>query len=178
MTGVQVLADTADRWIGARPIWNQHAYSVTNIGANGAVPPTGQWLRNWTQPGLNSFRANAPGDPEAPRAQPDLTLRQARVTCSATGPTVGAEVCNRGNQRVAAGLPVAVYARTAASRQLRCQAQTTELLLPGHCTTASCAWLGPYGDAAIVADDRGNGRGIVRECREDNNALALHVACP
>jgi hypothetical protein len=177
MTGVQVLADTADRWIGARSIWNQHAYSVTNIGADGAVPPTDRWLRNWTQPGLNSFRANAPGDPAAPRAQPDLTLRQVAVTCSPTGPTVGAEVCNRGNQLVAAGLPVAVYAQTAASRQLRCQAQTTESLLPGRCTIASCAWLGPYGDAAVVADDRGNGRGIVRECREDNNALTLHVAC-
>ncbi|HEX8106438.1 MAG TPA: VCBS repeat-containing protein, partial [Kofleriaceae bacterium] len=56
MTGVQVLADTADRWIGARPIWNQHAYSITNVGADGVVPRTGQWLLNWTQSGLNSFR--------------------------------------------------------------------------------------------------------------------------
>ncbi len=178
MTGVQVLADTADRWINARPIWNQHAYSVTNISADGLVPQTSQWLRNWAQPGLNSFRANAPGDPAAPRAQPDLTVRQAKVRCGPSGPTVGAEVCNRGNQPVAAGLPVAVYAATTPSQQLRCQAQTTEVLLPGSCTTVSCAWGGPYGDAAIVVDDRGNGRGIVRECREDNNAMTLHVACP
>lgn len=174
MTGVQVLADTADRWIGARPIWNQHAYSVTNVGADGVVPRTSQWLRNWTQPGLNSFRANAPGDPAAPRAEPDLTVRQAKVTCSLPGPTVGAEVCNRGNQPVAAGLPVAVYAEATPTRQLRCQAQTAEALLPGDCTTIGCVWLGPYGDAAIVAD----GRGIVRECREDNNTMTLRVACP
>ena len=178
MTGVQVLADTADRWINARPIWNQHAYSITNVAADGEVPPTGEWLRNWTQPGLNSFRANAPGDPAAPRAEPDLTVRQAQVTCGLAGPTVGAEVCNRGSQPVAAGLPVAVYAETAPSRQLRCQAQTAEALLPGTCTAVSCAWLGPYGDATIAVDDRGNGRGIARECREDNNAMALHVACP
>jgi len=178
LTGVQVLADTADRWIGARPIWNQHAYSVTNIGEDGVVPATGQWRRNWTQPGLDSFRANAPGDPAAPRAEPDLTVRQARVTCALSSPTVGAEVCNRGNQPVPAGLPVAVYAGTTASRQLRCQAQTTEPIPPGSCTTVSCVWLGAYGDATIVADDRGNGRGVVRECREDNNAMALRVACP
>jgi hypothetical protein len=178
MTGVQVLADTADRWIGARSIWNQHAYSVTNVGDDGEVPRTGQWLRNWTQPGLNNFRANAPGDPTAPRAEPDLTIRQAKVTCSLSGPTVGAEVCNRGNRPVPAGLPIAVYDATAPSRQLRCQAQTAEALLPGSCTTVGCVWLGRYGDAAIVVDDRGDGRGIARECREDNNTMMLHVACP
>jgi hypothetical protein len=177
-TGVQVLADAADRWIGARPIWNQHAYSVTNVSASGLVPATSQWQPNWTQPGLNSFRANAPGDPAAPRAEPDLTVRQAKVSCSAAGATVGAEVCNRGGQPVAAGLPVAVYEAATPARALRCQAQTAELLMPGHCTTVSCAWLGANGAAAIVADDRGNGRGIARECREDNNAATVHVACP
>ncbi|HEX8110747.1 MAG TPA: hypothetical protein VF516_23610, partial [Kofleriaceae bacterium] len=148
-------------------------YSITNVDADGVVPRTSQWLRNWTQPGLNSFRANAPRDPAASRAEPDLTVRQAKVTCGLAGPAVAAEVCNRGNQPVAAGLPVAVYATTTPSRQLRCQAQTAEPVLPGSCTTVSCAWTGPYGDAAIVADNRG----IVRECREDNNAMTLHVAC-
>jgi hypothetical protein len=74
-------------------------------------------------------------------------------------------------------VPIAVYAATTPSR-LRCQAQTGALLAPGSCTTVSCTWLGPAGDGAVVADDRGNGRGAVRECREDNNAMALHVACP
>jgi len=176
-TGVHVLADAVDRWIGARPIWNQHAYSVTNIDPIGKVPRTSQWLRNWIQPSLNSFRANMPVDPAAPRAQPDLTVRQAKVGCDAAGPTISAEVCNRGNQLVAAGLPVAVYATTTPSR-LRCQAQTAEPMAPGDCTTVSCTWLGPAGDGAIVADDRGNGSGVARECREDNNVLDLRVSCP
>ena len=115
--------------------------------------------------------------PAAPRAQPDLTIRQAKVACDPAGPTVTAEVCNRGNQPVAAGVPIAVYAATTPSR-LRCQAQTGALLAPGGCAIVSCLWLGPAGDAAVVADDRGNGRGAVRECREDNNTMALHVACP
>ncbi|HEY0476459.1 MAG TPA: VCBS repeat-containing protein [Kofleriaceae bacterium] len=176
-TGVHVLADLADRWIGARPIWNQHAYNVTNVDSAGHVPRTSQWLRNWTVPSLNSFRANLPADPSAPRAQPDLTVRQAKVTCDATGPTVSAEVCNRGNQLVAAGVPVAVYATTTPSR-LRCQAQTTAAMVPGSCVAVSCTWLGPSGDGAIVADDRGTGTGIARECREDNNVLEVRVSCP
>jgi hypothetical protein len=176
-TGVQVIADTVDRWIGARPIWNQHAFSVTNVDPAGKVPRTSQWLRNWTQPGLDTFRANTAGDPAAPRAAPDLTVRQAKVTCDPTGPTVTAEVCNRGNQPVAAGLPVAVYAATTPSK-LRCQAQVAAPLVPGGCATVACGWIGPPGDGAVVVDDRGTGAGIVRECREDNNTMTLRVDCP
>jgi hypothetical protein len=176
-TGVHVIADAVDRWIAARPIWNQHAYSVTNIDAAGHVPRTSQWLRNWAQPGLDNFRANMPADPMAPRAQADLTVRSASVSCEDAGPSVAAEVCNRGSQPTAPGVPVAVYAATTPSK-LRCQAQTGEQLAPGSCATVRCTWLGPSGDGAVVVDDRGTGSGVVRECREDNNAVAVHVACP
>jgi hypothetical protein len=176
-TGVHVLADAADRWISARPIWNQHAFSVTNVDPAGKVPRTSQWLRNWTQPGLDNFRANVALDPTAPRALPDVTIRQAQVTCDPTGPTVTAEICNRGNQPVAASMPVAVYTASTPSR-LRCQARTAAPLAPGSCAMVSCSWLGPSGDGAVVADDRGDGSGMVRECREDNNVLSVRVDCP
>jgi hypothetical protein len=175
--GVRVIADTADRWVGARAIWNQHAYSVTNVEPAGKVPRTSQWLRNWVQAGLNSFRQNAPGDPALVHARPDLTVKQAKVTCAASAPAVSAEVCNRGGELVAAGVPVAVYAATTPSK-LRCQTQTTAALPPGMCTTVSCDWNGPPGDGAVVVDDRGTGSGIARECREDNNMLAVDVTCP
>lgn len=174
--GVRVLADTVDRWVGARAIWNQHAYSVTNVDPAGGVPRTSRWLRNWAQTGLNNFRENAAGE-GAGRARPDLTVKQAKVTCDASAPTITAEVCNRGSLPVAPGVPVAVYASTTPTK-LRCQSQTSERLAPGVCTTVSCTWLGAPGDGAVIADDRGNGAGIARECREDNNALALHVSCP
>lgn len=175
--GVRVLADTADRWVGARPIWNQHAYSVTNIEPAGTVPRTSRWLRNWTQAGLNNFRQNAPGDPALLHARPDLTVRQAKVTCDAGAPMVSAEVCNRGGEPVAAGVPVAVYAATTPSK-LRCQAQTTAPLAPGACTTVSCTWIGAPGDGVVNVDDGGTGSGITRECREDNNLMSVRVSCP
>jgi hypothetical protein len=90
---------------------------------------------------------------------------------------VTAEVCNRGNQPVAAGLPVAVYASTTPSK-LRCQTQVAAPLVPGECATVACGWIGPSGDGAVVVDDRGTGAGIVRECREDNNTMTLRVDCP
>jgi hypothetical protein len=175
--GVQVLADTVDRWVGARAIWNQHAYSVTNIDDAGRVPRTSRWLRNWTQAGLNNFRQSSYGNATRLRARPDLTVRQVKVTCDLTAPTVSAEVCNRGSLEVTAGVPVAVYASTTPTR-VRCQAQTTGPLMPGACATVSCAWLGAAGDGAVAVDDRGTGIGIARECREDNNVMPIRVSCP
>ncbi|MBK8264781.1 MAG: FG-GAP repeat protein [Nannocystis sp.] len=53
-TGVRVFS--APRWTRTRKLWNQHAYSVTNIDNDGNVPATP--VNNWTQPGLNNFRQN------------------------------------------------------------------------------------------------------------------------
>ena len=176
-TGVRVLADGIDRWVNTRPIWNQHAYSVTNVESNGRVPRTSQWLPNWTQPGLNNYRQNAPGDGQTAGAIPDLTVKQVKVSCDAGAATVTAEVCNRGTEPVAPGLPVAVYA-DGTPPQLRCQATTTERIFPGICTTVSCPWTGGAGDGHVVVDDRGDGTGTNLECREDNNTAPLSVSCP
>lgn len=70
--GIKVFGDANGSWMPARPVWNQHAYHITNIGNDGAVPASQQpnWL-TW-----NNFRAGgtelgpthwnadlAPGDP-------------------------------------------------------------------------------------------------------------------
>src|SRR5690606_27875615 len=50
--GLVVLRDRLDRWASSRPLWNQHAYSVTNVNDDATIPSTSQWLPNYTQPGL------------------------------------------------------------------------------------------------------------------------------
>jgi hypothetical protein len=176
-TGVRVLADTVDRWVNTRSIWNQHAYAVTNIDGTGKVPRTSAWLQNWKQPGLNNFRQNAPGDGVTAGAVPDLTVKRAKVSCGPGGPTITAEVCNRGTEPVGVGIPIAIYA-AGPPQELRCVATTTERIFPGICTTASCQWTGPIGDGIVVVDDRGNSTGTNLECREDNNSLAITIDCP
>lgn len=175
--GVRVLADSIDRWVNTRPIWNQHAYSVTNIDDTGRIPTTSQWLRNWTQPGLNNYRQNSPGTGAVPGAIPDLTVRQAKVTCEAGGPVITAEVCNRGTEPVAPGVPVAIYA-DGPPRELRCSTTTQQRINPGFCAPASCTWMGAGGAGTIAVDDRGDAGGIAFECREDNNAQVITVSCP
>lgn len=51
---LQVYRDAEDRWVGSRRIWNQHAYSVTNILEDGSLPidPINSWEY------FNTFRTN------------------------------------------------------------------------------------------------------------------------
>ena len=52
---VQVYGDAQDRWIQARRVWNQHAYTITNVLEDGRIPqnPTPSWKA------FNTFRTNA-----------------------------------------------------------------------------------------------------------------------
>ncbi len=177
IAGVRVLADGIDRWVNTRTIWNQHAYSVTNIDEYGKVPRTSQWALNWKQTGLNNFRQNSPGDGVTAGAIPDLTVKQAKVTCEGGGAVITADVCNRGTEPVAPGVPVAIYA-DGPPKELRCQATTSMRINPGFCVAVSCMWTGGSGAGTVIVDDRGDASGIASECREDNNVFAISVNCP
>jgi hypothetical protein len=175
VTGIRVLADSIDRWTSTRTIWNQHAYSVTNIDQSAKVPRTSDWLQNWKQPGLNNYRQNSPGEGIVPGAVPDLTVKRTKTLCGGAVIGVSAEVCNRGTEPVAAGLPVSFY--DAATDELRCTTTTGVRLFPGICTIVNCDWNGPPGDGIVVVDDRGNATGLTLECREDNNTATISVTC-
>ena len=178
LQGIRVLADGVDRWVNTRGIWNQHAYSVTNIEGNGRVPRTSALQDNWTQQGLNNFRQNAPGEGQTAGAIPDLTVKRAKASCDGPGSaTITAEVCNRGTEPVAQGLPVAVYT-DASPPVLACMTQTTERIFPAISTPVTCAWTAGSGDGYVSVDDRGDATGTNLECREDNNVLGFSVDCP
>jgi hypothetical protein len=52
---VQVIRDAEDRWVGARRIWNQNTYHVTNVREDGTIPQFEP--PHWKQ--LNTFRTQA-----------------------------------------------------------------------------------------------------------------------
>lgn len=65
--GVTLLGGVANAWVGTRTLWNQHAYSVSNVcdpsddacapGSYYGQIPTSQ-KKNWQQSWLNNFRQN------------------------------------------------------------------------------------------------------------------------
>ena len=80
--GITVFADVANSWVGTRTIWNQAAYSVSNIcdprdsacqaGSYYGQIPTSQ-NKNWLLPWLNNFRQNV--QDEGLFDAPDVTVK-------------------------------------------------------------------------------------------------------
>ena len=183
VSGVIVYRDRLDRWVSSRMIWNQHTYSVTNVGDRGEIPKTSAWLANWKQPGLNNFRQNVQGSLQ-PSAAPDLVLTDAPPLACAGDASLELRVglCNRGAQPVDSGVPVSFYRGDASADGAVCTAASSKKLAPGECEEVACLWEGVPTDVSLeiyaVADDDGSGAGLTTECHEDNNRTTLaSVTC-
>lgn len=166
--GVIVLRDVEDRWAASRPIWNQHAYSVTHIRDDGSVPRTSEVARNHSDPTLNNFRMNAQGSLER-RGAADLTVSLGEEICRAMGETsLRANVCNRGTNPVPDGARVVFYVGAPEGGEIACETTLPRLLGPAECTAVECPYTLPVGerpDITVVVDPDGE----VFECRDGNN---------
>jgi hypothetical protein len=169
--GIRVYRDAADRWVGSRRIWNQHAYHVTNVDEDGTIPRTSAVAANWLDPTLNNFRQNVQGS-AAPGDAPDLTSRGLPFTCDGMNAAVlSARVCNRGISTVGAGITVGFYeGDPAAGGTSICTEATVTVLTPGDCEEVTCTWAAaptapPGVDVYVVVDDDG----ATGECYEGNN---------
>jgi hypothetical protein len=168
--GIRVYRDAADRWVRSRPIWNQHAYYVTNVDETGTIPRSSEAALNWTDGSLNNFRQNVQGD-AIPGASPDITSRADALTCDEGTATLRAVVCNRGTDDVGFGVAVGFYEGDPEMGGTRiCQPRTATDLAPGRCEMVSCPWPDapedpPGVDIWVVADDGAE----TFECRESNN---------
>jgi hypothetical protein len=55
---VRVFKAATGKWAKSRAVWNQYAYSVTNVNADGSIPRVP--VANWLTPGLNNYNVNEP----------------------------------------------------------------------------------------------------------------------
>ena len=175
LTGLRVLRDALDRWASSRPMWNQHAYSITNINDDGTVPKSSDWPQNFKQPGLNNYRQNRQGDVPA-AALPDITGALDDQTCKPGQEKVvlTSTVCNRGKKAVGANLPAAFYLGDPKDGNLLCVAFTAEPVPVGECRQVSCEIDGSAnGVVTVVVDDDGQGGQAALECFENNNTDSI-----
>ena len=183
--GFMILRDPLDRWLASRPIWNQHAYSITNVNDNASIPKSSDVKRNWEQPGLNNFRQNTQGA-LGKLALADLTAQISDLSklCSDVGGAIPLEtrVCNRGTNPVQDGVTIAFYTTPkgspldAAGTSEVCKTTTPKLLTVGECVTVTCTGNVPAGaDVYVVADPAGK----VADCHPgNNNGASARVLCP
>lgn len=181
-TGFVVLRDPTDHWAASRPIWNQHAYSVTHITDDARVPRTRDMLRNWEVPGLNNFRQNSQGM-LGTVALADLTVAVAHASelCAASGPvTLRAQVCNRGTNPVGDGALVRfeLVGADGGSGPVLCDVHTTQLLLVGHCVDVECTGTLPDNQGRSVRV-RVDPEGSIADCHPNNNVGLVPIGtCP
>jgi hypothetical protein len=166
--GVYVLRDERDRWAASRPIWNQHAYSVTHVGDRGVIPRTSEVAINWRTAGLNNFRQNTQGDLEA-LGVADLTASVRGVTpleCRDGVATVRARVCNRGRLPLGGGLVVALREGAFDGPEL-CRTTIDAPIDTGTCVDIACSAPAPEAavDIYVVPDPDG----LIEECHEANS---------
>lgn len=169
--GVEIWGDSEGRWVGARRIWNQHAYAITHITERGTVPSP--ITPSWTT--LNAFRQNLREGGDV-LAVPDLWGPRGSYTCSADGGAdVSIVVWNWGLERAGVGVIVAFYEGDpyAGGRRLGETTTTTVLeplggselvtfhLEPGSFRDGSDIW--------VLYDDPDSASGHVAECLETNN---------
>ena len=183
--GVTVMRDITDRWVHSRPVWNQNAYSITNVENDGTIPPLPE--PNWES--FNSFRENAQPRDKALEA-PDVTVRPepfAARDCGAGGApiSVAVTVYNRGSQPVSRGVPVLFFAGDPMDGGAEfCRSETTRRLSPTEGERVSCPWAAPEGGGLVYVYVDAALEGVLEEnrnaeCAEGNNFTVLRIpACP
>ena len=173
LTGLRVLRDQLDRWVSSRPIWNQHAYSVTNVNDDGSIPRTSERARNVTAEGLNNYRQNIQGKAGLSDL-PDITGRLDDDACRTEdgAPTrLVSTVCNRGNRSVGAALPATFYLGDPADGNVLCVSYTNGAVPRGGCLEVSCELSMDVNDQdiVVVVNDDGSGGATTLECNTENN---------
>lgn len=183
--GFVILKDPQDRWAASRPVWNQHAYSITNVTDDARIPRSSEWKRNWEQPGMNNFRQNTQGD-LGKLALADLTaqIEDVKGLCSGASGSVPlrTRVCNRGTNPVQDGVTIGFFATPqgagafdAAAQTPICSTKTPTILSPGNCVKVTCTGFVPAGVDVIVVTDPG---GEVADCHPGNNrGASARVLC-
>jgi hypothetical protein len=184
--GFAILRDPLDRWASSRPIWNQHAYSVTHVLDDARIPRASQVMRNWEVQGLNNFRQQSQGA-LGKLALADLTVQVQDLAALCAGQSgtlpLNARVCNRGTNPVQDGATIAFYSTArdagafdAGAATLICQTQTATLLNPGQCTNVTCTGTVPANaDVYVVADPENK----IADCHPRNNSGAsARALCP
>lgn len=182
LTGVRVLRDKLDRWASSRPLWNQHAYSITNVADDLTIPSSMAWAQtqNFLDPELNNYRQNRQGD-TPPEALPDITGELDDATCSIEmGQTIlTGTVCNRGKKAVGSTLPATFYLGDPADGVVLCVAYTQEPVPVEECREVSCLIASEVsGIITMVTNDDGMGGKTTLECFDNNNSDTVEIdAC-
>ena len=171
---VSVFGDLNHSWRSARPLWNQHAYSITNIHDDLSVPTTGD-------PGFvvhNTWHSAIPGDLGVVGV--DLAAEVLEVCtddCDEGVVRVTGRLVNVGPDPVEDAVDITLYAEfdsmwTAVHTESFVDGLPGGWASDGVEIVLDSALLDGATGVMLAADDDGTGAGHWSECSEDNNTEA------
>jgi hypothetical protein len=181
--GIEIWEDARNNWVRTRRIWNQYAYSVTNVTEDAQIPRVP--VPNWQSSGLNNFRQNV--HPAGLFYAPDLVVRDiVRLDCTDRQIKLAIVVGNNGSVSVPPGILTHLAGRTADGRELDLgSVPTNDWLRPGRSERLDVEHEIPEGPpitailVTATVDDDGTGGRQYNECNEENNAFtSSSIACP
>jgi hypothetical protein len=178
--GVDVWGSDGDPWVAGPSVWNQHAFSITNVNPDLSIPSTP--LPNWAT--LNSFRSGDLSASTGGYLIDTLPLIESVCTrdCENTGEIIVlVRLGNGGLLPVPANTSVALYWEIDGERTLIETLQSTDSLVSGHTTPPTPVIVdisGRIGETIlVVTDDDGQGNGFYEECNEENNEERIVATC-
>lgn len=176
--GLRVFAAPNKDWVGTRKIWNQHAYSITNVSDDGSIPKNAR--ANWKVPGLNNFRLNV--DPGA-RNLPDLVVESISSSTFHCDKTVQLyfDVHNRGWAAAPKDVPISIYVLgEGGTKTLAGTVSTSAPILPGQHEPIGYTYTRPDGNDLNItlqfSVEVGNASFLI-ECQTGNNGGAYAYTC-
>ncbi|UQA62757.1 FG-GAP repeat domain-containing protein [Polyangium aurulentum] len=173
--GVFLYGDAGDNWVRTRRIWNQHAYHITNVNADGSVPSPEP--ASWIAPqGLNNYRQSNQGAGVFNAPDLQVSLEASLANCPAKV-SLRAFVQNKGTIGVAPGAKVRFYRGNGANGTFVGEAVTTKALLPGQYELVTVDYnVMPQETEMsfyVEVDKDDAGQSGLNECLEDNNGATL-----
>jgi subtilase family serine protease len=176
--GVNVYRAKNNDWVGARSIWNQPGYHVTNVNDNGSIPryEAPSWLLN------NTYRCQAPsGTAAGPSGTsggtplPNLTASLFRAVQDGNAFNMTLRVGNSGVLDAPGGIRVAFYDGDPLSGGTEFGwAETARVLAPGEYQDVAYRWSGvSTGQRQLTAVI--DPQGLIGECNKLDNRAQMGV---
>jgi hypothetical protein len=174
-SGVYVVGEANNAWVGARFLWNQHAYNIVNVNGNLGIPSQPQL--NW--PTFNNFRQGAPGSMN-PQGASDLVPIEGDVCQQWCGSDVFivTQAANYGVLRAGPNTRISLYGEDAyGSRTILGASPFGVPLHPGATTdgrmfTVDVETLALYEKVFVHIDDTA----VSNECDETDNEYEVDLS--
>lgn len=172
--GLTILGSANLDWLPGRQVWNQHAFSLTNINDDLSVPAPA--APNW--PLHNNFRSGDP-QPVSGSSAPDVVplAELCTLECERDTLVVRIRMGNEGASILRRDVPVSVYAQDVTGYRTYLGSSFTISETPPGETTDTIVLRVDWSsyanhDLVVVADDE-EGLAWVPECVETNNELVF-----